>query len=94
MDPSSTAKASNLYELLSAIAADPEQENPIEAIRSTLKKFAEVLAPLLDEDPREWTVYVERHIAGIRFILRDTSSREVNLQALPADAKDLEEWLS
>ena len=38
---------------------------------------------------REWSVYVERHIVGVRFMIRDAEGKEVDLQQVPFDTKSL-----
>ena len=94
MSSEAKKQPTNLYEKLAMMAGDPTQDHPVEAIRKELLEYAKLLAPVVDEDPAEWSVYVEKHIAGIRFILRDTAAKEINLQRLPVDPKELVEWLS
>lgn len=76
----------NLYELCARLAVDKTVEDPLDAIRQKLILAMYLLAPRRGEDPRAWSVYVERHIVGVRFILRDAAGREVDLQAIPAAA--------
>ena len=76
----------NLYEVCARLAVDKTVDDPLDAIRKKLILAMYLLAPRRGEDPRAWSVYVERHIVGVRFILRDAAGREVDLQAIPAAA--------
>jgi hypothetical protein len=53
-----------------------------------------VLAIQRKEDPHQWSAYAEKHIAGVRFMLRDAAGREVDLQTIPATAEELASCLS
>lgn len=94
-DPESVQEIT-LYKSLSLFLADPgEVQDPIGHVRSRLKKYIEVLAARLEENPEKWGIYVERHRgAGIRMIVQDEAGKEVDLDKLPADVKDLDTWLT
>lgn len=66
-----------------------ERVDPLEAVRAKLTAAGNALALQRDEDPFEWSVYVERHIAGVRFMLRDAHGREVDLQKVPGTMEEL-----
>jgi hypothetical protein len=80
----------SLYDACCALVLSKDLDDPLSAIRAKLKLFALLLAVKRGENPRAWSVYVERHIVGVRFMLRDARGHEVDLQQVPADPKELE----
>lgn len=78
-----------LYAWCARTIASRDLEDPMLEVRSRLRLVAALLAKRRGENPKAWDVYVERHIAGVRFILRDATGREVDLEQLPADPREL-----
>jgi hypothetical protein len=61
-------------------------------VRTKLVMFGTVMAVKLNQDPRQWSAYCERHLAGVRFMLRDANGREVDLQRIPGTLEELATW--
>jgi hypothetical protein len=61
-------------------------------VRVKLMLFGVVLAVKLKQNPKEWSAYCERHLAGVRFMLRDAGGREVDLQRIPGTLEELATW--
>lgn len=77
--------ALSLYDECAALAVARDAEDPLSSVRAKLRCAGDLLAPLRNEDPRAWSVYVERHVVGLRFILRDAAGCEVDLQRVFID---------
>lgn len=79
-------KAPTLYDwVCTVIAVTKDVDASLVMIRARLQAVAVVLATQRGENPANWSVYVERHIVGVRAIVRDAQGNEVDLQRLPAE---------
>lgn len=80
----------NLHEACCAVLVDRTVEDPCAKIRAMLLAYARVLAARRPGGrAADWAVYVEPHIAGVRFILHDPRGAMVDLERLPADPEEL-----
>lgn len=57
--------------------------SPIDRLRAYLKLLAVALAYKRKQRAADFSVYVEKHIAGIRFMVRDPDGKEVDLSKIP-----------
>lgn len=66
--------------------------DPLVRVRGYLIDLAVVLAPKYGQNPDAWSAYAEKHLAGVRFMLRDATGREIDLQKIPGSPEDLSTW--
>ena len=72
---------------------EDDRADVLARVRARLMAAGVVLAIQRKEDPHQWSAYAEKHLAGVRFMLRDASGREVDLQTIPGTAEELATWL-